>query len=89
MTRQLGVLLFFSIFLMGSLHAQPVRIVTENFAPYNYEEAGEAKGFSSEVLQAVLNQINLKATIEFYPWARAYEIAVSYTHLTLPTKRIV
>jgi polar amino acid transport system substrate-binding protein len=75
MTRQLGVLLFFSMLLVSYLHAKPVRIVTENFAPYNYEEAGGAKGLSSEVLQAVLNQINLKATIEFYPWARAYEIA--------------
>lgn len=57
------------------MQAKPVRIVTESFAPYNYEVNDEAKGLSSEVVQAVLKQIKLNAVIEFYPWARAYEIA--------------
>lgn len=57
------------------MQAKPVRIVTESFAPYNYEVNDEAKGLSSEVVQAVLKQIKLNAAIEFYPWARAYEIA--------------
>jgi polar amino acid transport system substrate-binding protein len=56
-------------------NAQSLRIVTEEFAPYNFQVDSEARGLSSEIVKAVLKQANLQASIEFYPWARAYEIA--------------
>ena len=57
------------------LGAESLRIVTEDFPPYNFQVGNEARGLSSEVVQAVLKQINRQAEFEFYPWARAYEIA--------------
>ncbi len=62
------------LFLMLSVSAysQEVTIVTEDFPPYNYEEEGVAKGISSEVVQAVLQEIGMTAGITFYSWARAY-----------------
>lgn len=53
----------------------PVRIVTEDFPPYNYQGDGQVKGLSTEVVQAVLDQLELKVPFEFYPWARSYYIA--------------
>lgn len=58
-----------------SVQADGLRVVTEEFPPYNYEEDGEAKGLSTEVVQAVLKEAGLEASITFYPWARAYATA--------------
>ena len=52
--------------------AQDLRIVTEEFPPYNYSDNGLAKGLSSEVVQAVLAETGLTAEFLFLPWARAY-----------------
>ncbi|WP_306146616.1 MULTISPECIES: ABC transporter substrate-binding protein [unclassified Roseibium] len=52
--------------------AQDIRIVTEEFPPYNYSDNGLAKGLSSEVVQAVLAETGLTAEFLFLPWARAY-----------------
>ena len=50
-------------------------IVTEEFPPYNYQDHGEPKGLSTEVVQAVLREAGLNAQFKFLPWARAYKTA--------------
>jgi polar amino acid transport system substrate-binding protein len=72
---KISFVLFISLLIVNPLQAQPLRIVTEHFPPYNFEVDSQAQGFSSEVVQAVLQQSGLDADIEFYPWARAYELA--------------
>jgi len=52
--------------------AQELMIVTEEFPPYNYSEQGQAKGVSTKVVQAVLDEIGVEADFVFLPWARAY-----------------
>ncbi|SIT02163.1 amino acid ABC transporter substrate-binding protein, PAAT family [Neptunomonas antarctica] len=63
------------LLIASPLKAESLRIVTEELAPCGFQVDDEARGFCSEVVLAVLKQINLQAPIEFYPWARAYEIA--------------
>lgn len=53
----------------------PLRIVTEEFPPYNLTENGRVTGFSTEVVEAVLHEIGLRAPIQSMPWARAYDTA--------------
>ncbi|WP_189607134.1 substrate-binding periplasmic protein [Saccharospirillum salsuginis] len=53
----------------------PLHVVTEEFPPYNHLVDGEAHGLSTEVVQAVLDHAGVDADIDFYPWARAYQIA--------------
>jgi len=64
----------------GSAHvqAQPatVRVVTEELPPYNMTRDGKMTGMSTEVVQAVLKQINVQASIQSMPWARAYDLAM-------------
>ena len=68
---------------------QQVTVVTEDFPPYNYEEDGTAKGVSSEVVQAVLDEIDMEAAFHFYPWVRAYRIALNKeNHLIYSIARI-
>ena len=53
----------------------PVRIVTEEFPPYNYTEGGKITGLGTEVVEAVLQQLGLHGQFQSLPWARAYETA--------------
>jgi len=71
------------------LMAQPLSIVTEDFPPFNYQQDGIAKGLSSEVVQAVIKEAKLDARIVFYPWARAYMLALHQkNHLIYSIARI-
>ena len=56
--------------------AQTIRIVTEEYPPYNYtNNEGKITGFSTEVVEAVLKKLNYQYNIESFPWARTYMIA--------------
>jgi polar amino acid transport system substrate-binding protein len=55
--------------------AGPIRVVTEELPPYNMTRDGQMTGMSTEVVQAVLKEVNVQATIQSMPWARAYDLA--------------
>lgn len=57
--------------------AEPIRIVTEEFPPYNLTENGKITGLSTEVVEAVLKEVGEQAGIQSMPWARAYDIALN------------
>lgn len=54
-----------------------LRIVTEEFPPYNLTEQGKVTGFSTEVVEAVLKEVGVAAPIQSMPWARAYDTALN------------
>jgi len=69
--------------------AQEITIVTEEFPPYNYTQNGEMKGISSEIVMAVLEEIDVTAKIVSYPWSRAYVLAsTKKNHLIYSIARI-
>ncbi|WP_168209630.1 substrate-binding periplasmic protein [Chromobacterium paludis] len=45
--------------------------LTENLPPLSYEQNGDYKGFSNELLQMMLRESGLRATIQIKPWSRA------------------
>lgn len=65
------------------LAATELKVVTESLPPLSYEENGIVTGYSTELLQAVLQTAGVKASIEILPWARAYQ-----TSLTQPNTLI-
>lgn len=70
-------------------HGQDISIVTEDFPPYNYMLNGKVTGLSTEVVQAVIKQANLKGVIKLYPWARSYRMAIyKKNHLIYSIARI-
>lgn len=71
------VLLFWGLF-GGSLSAasgDTIKILTEEFPPYNFTENGRITGLSTEVVEAVLKEIRAQGDFQSLPWARAYETA--------------
>lgn len=54
----------------------PIHIVTEELPPYNMTRNGVVTGMSTEVVQAVLKEVNVQASIQSMPWARAYDLAL-------------
>ncbi|MDH0746805.1 transporter substrate-binding domain-containing protein [Pseudomonas sp. GD03842] len=54
----------------------PLRVVTENLAPYNMLEHGKVTGLSTEIVQAVMDTVGTSPRIEVLPWARAYDLAL-------------
>lgn len=61
----------------GAVADDPVRILTEEFPPYNYTAQGKITGLATEVVEAVLKELGRQAEIQSMPWARAYETARS------------
>lgn len=63
-----------------SIHSDPARaeihVVTEELPPYNMTRDGVLTGMSTEVVQAVLKEVNVQASIQSMPWARAYDLAL-------------
>lgn len=52
-----------------------VRVLTEEYPPYNYTDGGKLTGLSTEVVEAVLKELKLHGEFQSMPWARAYETA--------------
>ncbi len=71
------ILFTLGLFISLPAEAKDVMVVTENLRPYNYLEDGEAQGMSSEVVKAVFEEIGYTAKIQFMPWARAYQTALT------------
>lgn len=65
----------------GGLLALPtaaleLKIVTEEFPPYNYMEDGQVKGLSAEVVREAARRISgLEYDMAIYPWLRTYKLA--------------
>lgn len=56
----------------GTAAAQALKIVTEEYPPYNYTENGRITGFSTEVVRSVLREAQIEGRFQSLPWARAY-----------------
>jgi polar amino acid transport system substrate-binding protein len=54
----------------------PLRIVTDEFAPYVISDGRQVSGLCTDVVQAVLKEAGLNPPIQSLPWARAYDIAL-------------
>jgi len=81
----ISCLLILSLIIPDTVSAQEIKVVTENFPPYNYEEDGKLTGMATEVVQATLRQANIEAEIKLYPWARAYKMALEQENVLIYT----
>lgn len=72
----------------GWAYAEEITILTEDYPPYNYEENGRVVGFTTEIVEHILNKTGIKAVgegIELYPWARAYQKVLEENNVLLFT----
>ena len=68
------VMLGLMLAVSGAAHAE-LRVVTEDFPPYNFLDNGQLKGISTEVVEAVFKKVGEKFNAEVLPWARAMKEA--------------
>jgi polar amino acid transport system substrate-binding protein len=61
----------------------PLRVVTEELPPYNMTRDGRITGMSTEVVEAVLKEVGMQASIQSMPWARAYELALNDSNVLI------
>ncbi len=71
-----AVLILISILSICPSMADGIRVVTEEFPPYDFTgERGEVEGMSTDVVREVLSELNLDVQIDVLPWARAFKLA--------------
>ena len=70
--------LLLAIFVLFSQSALAERwlAVTENAPPLQYMLDGDIKGVSTQLVRDVLEEAELSATFDMYPWARAMDVAM-------------
>ncbi len=69
-------LLIFLLFYVSVASADEITIVTEVLPPWQIEDGNDVGGIATEVVRATLREIDVEAKIRFYPWARAYRMAL-------------
>ncbi len=72
------IMLAIGAVLVQPLAARAADLVayTEEWAPYNYSEAGEVKGISTDIFRAMCARANLDCEVRMTPWTRGYEAAL-------------
>ncbi len=53
----------------------PIHLVTEEYPPFNYQEDGELRGLSVELMEAIMADAGLEYDMAIMPWARAVSLA--------------
>ena len=66
-----------------SVFGKNIKVVTEEFKPYNYLKDDKIVGLSTEVVEAVLKKAKIDYTITLYPWARAYKSSLKNENILI------
>lgn len=78
---------FLLVFLLSFMHlanSEEIKVVTEHFPPYQISEKGKpVTGVTVEFIKALLNEVNVDTAINVYPWARAYNMALTYPNVLI------
>lgn len=70
----LRIILF--LIILPNCQADDLIVVTEEAPPYNFSKGDLVLGYSTEIVQQVLDHAKLNYLIHVYPWARAYDMAL-------------
>ena len=86
----LSTLRFLTVTILGlgmaiAARGQTLTAYTEQWPPYNYEEAGELKGISTDLLKAICADAKVVCNFQLVPWARAYRIVGNVPNTVLFT----
>lgn len=71
----LGVVAGLSRPAAAEMTAAELRYLTEDYPPYNFEEDGEMRGISVDLLRLIWKEMNIpEQPIRLVPWARGYRL---------------
>ncbi|MDO9577269.1 MAG: transporter substrate-binding domain-containing protein [Candidatus Cloacimonadales bacterium] len=60
-----------------------LRIITEEFAPFNFSKAGVVTGQSTDVVKAIMKHLGLDIEIQIMPWSDGYEFTLANADVAL------
>ncbi len=84
--KSLILIFFVTIMAPFTIQANELKILTEEYPPYNYMKDNKIEGFSTEVVEAILKVINKEhLKIQMQPWARAYRTVQDEPNVLLYT----
>ena len=66
--------LLMSILIFSTLNAQNIKLMTEIFPPFQYEQDKKLVGISMEIVKAIQKKIASEDKIKVYSWNRALKI---------------
>lgn len=70
------LLLFIVILASNSVYSEEkLKLMTEIFPPFQYQEDDKMTGIAIDIVQAIQNELNDKTKIKLYPWSRGVKIA--------------
>ncbi len=77
--------IFAAIFLAFALSGAPpkLRVITEDFSPYNYVEDGEVMGPATQIVKEIMMRIGVKTEIEVMSWDEGYNIALTTPNVAI------
>ncbi len=64
---------------------EELKVVTEEWAPYNFTINGEVKGLGTEIVSELLKETGTSSQIKSYPWDRAYKMATTMPNVIIFT----
>lgn len=74
--KKIGLLGLMAFTLVGTVFAQKITVVTEEYPPYNFLDGNKKiTGMATDVVEEVLKRAKIDYQLGIYPWARAYQMA--------------
>jgi polar amino acid transport system substrate-binding protein len=68
-------LLLLSLLASTAAKAEDIKLLTEDYAPMNFQKDGEIIGGSVEQVKLMMKRAGLTYTLELMPWARGFSLA--------------
>lgn len=65
------------IFTTSAASAATLEVLTEDYAPFNFEREGKVAGISTEIVQEVMKRAGVDYQLTLTSWARAYNNALN------------
>lgn len=76
-TKLLSIIILGTISFLALANNTQLLVVTTENRSFQYQEHGENKGPSIDILVKILKESGLTADIKFFPWARTYQTALT------------
>jgi len=76
------------ICLYSQVEASRLKVITEDFAPFNYLENKKVTGFTTEIVKELIKRTGVlieRDKILLWPWKRAYDTALNENNVLLFT----
>jgi len=64
----------FILVFWNAAFGELLKVIMDDYPPFSYEEKGEIRGISTQVVRTVFKEAGIETEIKQYPFARAYQM---------------